>query len=82
MIVLTVTMIGAVITLVALVVTRMPQLAGAEPARLPEGFALPEGAEAQAVTFGAGWIAVVTRDDRILIFGPDGALRQEVRLVP
>jgi Flp pilus assembly protein protease CpaA len=61
-IVLTLTMIGGVITVVGLIVTRMPQ------------------AFTAAVTFGTGWIAIVTTDDRILIFGKDGALKQEVNL--
>jgi hypothetical protein len=34
------------------------------------------------VTMGTGWIAVVTSDDRILIFEPNGTLRQEVTLLP
>jgi Family of unknown function (DUF6476) len=79
--VLTLTMIIGVITVVALLVTRMPQAFSAAPG-LPEGLTLPEGAAAQAVTFGTGWIAVVTKDDRILIFGQDGKLRQEVALAP
>jgi hypothetical protein len=49
---------------------------------MPDGFTLPEGAKAEAVTFGTGWIAVVTTDDRILIFGRDGRLRQEVAITP
>jgi Family of unknown function (DUF6476) len=67
---------------VGLLVTRMPQAFSAQAPRLPDGFALPDGAKAEAVTFGAGWIAVVTEDDRILIFGRDGTLRQEVPLTP
>ncbi len=81
-ILLTLTMIVGVITVVAVLVTRMPQAFSAAGPRLPDGFALPEGAEAQAVTFGEGWIAVVTTDDRILIFSREGALRQELRLTP
>ena len=77
---LTLTMIGGVITVVGLLVTRMPQAFSAVGPSLPDGFALPDGARAQAVTFGTGWIAVVTTDDRILIFGRDGRLRQEVAL--
>jgi hypothetical protein len=80
-IVLTLTMIIGVITMVALLVTRMPQAFVSAPP-LPEGLSLPEGAKAQAVTFGTGWIAVVTTDNRIMIFGPDGKLRQEVALAP
>jgi hypothetical protein len=80
-IVLTLTMIGGVITVVGLIVTRMPQAFATSPA-LPANLTLPEGTRAQAVTFGTGWTAVVTTDDRILIFGRDGELRQEVRLSP
>ncbi len=82
MIALTLTMIGGVITVVALLVTRMPQAFLPVGPGLPEGFVLPDGTEARAVTFGEGWIAVVTGDDRILIFASDGRLRQEVALSP
>ncbi len=81
-IVLTLTMIGGVITVVGLLVTRMPHAFVAPAPSLPDDFSLPEGAKAQAVTFGTGWVAVVTTDDRILIFGSDGDLRQEVALAP
>lgn len=81
-IVLTLTMIGGVITVVGLLVTRMPQAFGAKAPSLPEEFTLPEGTRAEAVTFGTGWVAVVTTDDRILIFKEDGTLRQEVPLTP
>jgi Flp pilus assembly protein protease CpaA len=81
-ILLTLTMIGGVITVVGLLVTRMPQAFPAATPSLPEGFSLPEGAKAQAVTFGEGWIAVVTTGDRILIFGRDGRLRQDVAISP
>ncbi len=47
---------------------------------LPEALALPEGARALAVTRGPDWFAVVTGDERILIYGADGALRQEIRV--
>lgn len=80
-IVLTLTMIGGVITVVGLIVTRLPQAFSAGP-ELPADLTLPDGARAQAVTFGTGWTAVVTSDDRILIFGRDGDLRQEVKLSP
>lgn len=77
---LTLTMIGGVITVVALLVTRLPQASSAGAPKLPDVITLPEGAKAAAVTFGEDWFAVVTTDDRILIFGPDGSLRQEVPL--
>jgi len=75
-IVLMVTMIAGVITIVGLLVTRMPD--GPATIGLPEGLEMPEGASPAAVTLGTGWIAVVTTDQRILIFGTDGKLRQEV----
>lgn len=83
---LTLTMIIGVITVVTLLVTRMPTAISAPGPvlppdfALPEDFALPAGVKAEAVTFGQGWVAVVTTDDRILIFGRDGQLRQEVVL--
>jgi hypothetical protein len=79
-IVLMITMIVGVITVVGLLVTRMPSAGVASPAVPPE-LALPAGAKAQAVTFGTGWTAVVTTDNRILVFGIDGKLRQEIPIV-
>lgn len=79
-ILLMVTMILGVITVVGLLVTRMPD--GNVPV-LPETLVLPDGARAQAVTAGPGWWAVVTEDGRILIFDrATGALRQEVAITP
>jgi hypothetical protein len=87
-ILLTLTMIGGVITVVAVIVTRMPQAVGGAAAltgTLPETIALPQGAEPRAATFGTGWIAVVVRDpdgaERILVYTPEGRLRQEVTLI-
>lgn len=71
-----VTMIVGVITVVGLLVTRMPG-ASTEPL-LPSEIKLQDGATAMAVTMHADWIAVVTADNRILIFNHDGTLRQEV----
>lgn len=79
---LTLTMIGGVITVVGLLVTRMPQTLAASTPALPEGLQLPKGTRPAAVTFGTGWTAIVTTDDRILIYGKTGSLRQEMRIVP
>ena len=76
--VLTITMIVGVITVVGLLVTRMPQ-ANSAPV-VPANLTLPPGAKAAAVTMGTGWIAVVTTDDRILIFDTSGNLRQEHKI--
>ncbi len=73
-IVLMITMIAGVITIVALLVTRMNG-----PVPVPDTLTLPEGARAQAVTIGDDWVGVVTTDNRILIFDRvTGALRQEL----
>jgi hypothetical protein len=74
-----ITMIVGVITVVGLLVTRLPD-GKAQPPVLPATLALPKGTTAAAVTMGTGWIAVVTTDNRILIFAPDGHLRQEVAI--
>jgi Flp pilus assembly protein protease CpaA len=81
-ILLTLSMIGAVITVVWLLVTRMPQVIAGTAPQVPEALQLPEGKTAAAVTFGTGWTAVVTTDDHILIFGKDGKLRQDVVISP
>ena len=77
-IVLTLTMIGGVITVVGLLVTRMPQMARAPV--LPEALTLPQGTQAAAVTAGNGWFAVVTTDDRILIYDRNGEMLQEIAI--
>lgn len=81
MILLMITMIVGVITVVGLLVTRMPD-GSLKPPIVPDGLQMPVGAKAQAVTVGTGWIAVVTADNRILIFTPDGKLHQEVTVAP
>lgn len=85
-IVLTLTMIVGVITIVGVLVTRIPQTFGATGPVLPAALTLPDGLTAGAVTFGQRWTAVVARDaggaEFILIFGPDGALRQQLALTP
>lgn len=75
--VLTVTMVGGLIVLIALIVIRMQT----PPLVLPEQLALPDGARALAFTQGRDWIAVVTEDDRILVYDrATGALRQTVEI--
>ena len=78
--VLTATMIVGVLVIVGLLVTRLQQDGTPYPA-LPDRITLPEGATARAVTLGADWYAVVTADDRILIFDrASGEIRQTVRI--
>ncbi|MDP2737872.1 MAG: DUF6476 family protein [Pseudorhodobacter sp.] len=80
-IVLALTMIVGVITIVGLLVTRLPAQFQATPA-LPDRITLPEGVHATAITQGPDWFAVVTSDERILIFARDGSLRQQVLIAP
>lgn len=69
-------MMLGIAAIVVLLFVRMPR----PLPPLPAAITLPGDAEAVAVTRGADWVAVVTRDDRILIFGAGGGLRQEVRI--
>jgi len=76
------TMIAGFLVIVALFVIRLPGGGGDTGAlALPEAIALPEGAQATAFTRGRDWVAVVTEDDRILIYdAATGALRQTLRI--
>lgn len=79
--VLTVTLILGVITIVGLLVTRLPRPAAAPP-DFPASLALPDGAQPEAITRGPGWIGVVSTDGRIFIFDADGTPRQEIAIQP
>jgi hypothetical protein len=75
--VLTTVMIGGVIVVIGLLVTRLSSTAPILPAKI----ALPGGATAQAFTQGDDWYAIVTTNDQILIYDRlTGALRQTVTL--
>ena len=76
MTVLTAVMIAGVIAVVALLVTRLPGAA----VRVPDALALPDGADAHAVTQAPGYWIVTTTDGRALIFDAEGALRRELPL--
>ncbi|MFO7759504.1 MAG: DUF6476 family protein [Roseovarius sp.] len=79
--VLTATMIVGVLVIVGLLVTRLQQADTTPAPALPDRVTLPDGATARAVTMGGDWYAVVTTDDRILIFdAATGDLRQTVRI--
>ncbi|MDE4097748.1 MULTISPECIES: DUF6476 family protein [Rhodobacterales] len=74
---LTVVMIGGLVLVISLLVIRL----SADGPSLPESITLPDGVTAEAVTFGTGWVAVVTQDQRILILDPEtSAVRQEIEL--
>lgn len=78
---LMITMIVGVITVVGLLVTRMPD-ASTPPPRLPDSLSLPEGLVAEAVTFGKGWIAVVTTDQQVLLLDSAGRVLQQIPVAP
>ncbi|WP_058277654.1 MULTISPECIES: DUF6476 family protein [Ruegeria] len=72
---LTAVMIGGVLVTFALIVIRLSD----RTPTLPDQIELPDGAKAQAVTIGSNWYAVVTDDNRILIFDKTtGKQRQEI----
>lgn len=76
--ILTVTMIGGFLTIVALFVMRFAEMNRVE---LPDTITLPDGAVATAFTRGEGWFAVVTGDGEILIYSRvTGNLRQRIRI--
>lgn len=73
--VLTATMIGGVILIIALIVMRF----NAPPPDLPQTITLPGGAKAISFTQGPDWYAVVTDADEILIYDRiTGQLRQSI----
>lgn len=75
--VLTAVMIGGVLVVTALLVTRLSDV-GPD---LPETITLPDGTTAANFTQGADWYAVVTTEDQILIFDRlTGKLRQTITL--
>lgn len=72
---LTAVMIGGVLVTFALIVIRLSDRAPT----LPDQIDLPDGARAQALTIGNNWYAVVTDDNRILIFDKTtGKLKQDI----
>ncbi|MEW2917148.1 DUF6476 family protein [Ruegeria sp. ANG10] len=74
---LTAVMIGGVLVTFALIVIRLSD----RTPSLPDQVELPDGAKAQAVTIGSNWYAVVTDDNRILIFDKTtGRQRQEITI--
>ena len=78
------TMILGLITIVALLVIRLPKPAAPRPA-LPEALRLPEGLAAEAVTMGRDWLGIVASGaagEEILIFdGKTGTLRQRIPVI-
>ena len=75
--VLTITMIGGLLTLIALIVIRLPS---AKPLILPDEITLPAGITAEAVTLTPDRLIVIT-GDQILIYGrASGELSKRISL--
>ena len=78
--VLTATMIGGVLAIIALLVIRLQAAPEAILPTLPAEIELPAGVQPRAVTFGPGWVGVVGDNDTLLIFDPSGALVDEITI--
>ena len=72
----TVTMIGGVLIIIALLVIRLND----DAVSLPASVTLPNGTKPVAFTQTKDWYAVVTEDNRILIFDLNGELSQTMRV--
>ena len=76
---LSATMILGVLAIVILLVIRLQAPSGPF---VPDAIVLPDGVTATAYTQGTGWIAIVTSQDEILIYDPDGhALLRRIPIV-
>ena len=76
---LTVTTIVGLIVLISVIVMRVQEMDAQSAPIAFDQLTLPDGATAVGYTKGRDWHAIVTDDDRILIFDTaTGALRQEI----
>jgi hypothetical protein len=71
---LTVVMIGGLLVVIGLLVTRL----NADDVPLPAEITLPDGSSPDAVTFGATWIAGVSGDRILILDRETGQIRQEI----
>ena len=81
--ILTASMIAGLVTIIVLIVIRVPNVIRTveDPLPLPEAITLPEGVKAQTFTRGPNWYAVVTEDNEILIYDLEsGELKQTVSI--
>lgn len=78
---LTLVMILGLVTVVGLLVTRLNAVAPLP--QLPDSMQLPQGVQPSAVTFGRGWVVVVSDAGEVLLFESDGgAPVQRIALPP
>lgn len=80
---LAVTMIAGLITIVALLVIRLPAQGRAQAPELPAlpaAITLPEGVAALSVSFAEGRVVVLGQGGEVLLYSPEGALLGQTRL--
>ena len=78
--ILTITMIAGFLVIVTLFVIKFSSLGSTEP-DLPDTVTLPADTNATAFTQGTDWFAIITDDNRILIYDrEDGSLRQTLQI--
>lgn len=85
MTILTASMILGLVTIIVLIVIRVPNVIRTveDPIPLPSELTLPDGTVATSFTQGQDWYAVVTQDNEILIFDRgDNSLRQTIIINP
>ncbi len=81
MTILTATMITGVILIIALLVMRLN--APTATVSLPDSLQVPKDVTVTAFTKGKGWYALVTKNQRILIFdAASGAIQQTIAIKP
>ena len=76
--ILTLTMIGGIITLVTLIFIRFQD--ATTPLRLPKSIMLPDGNTPLAFTRSEDWYAVVTNNEQILVYDLNGVLFQTINV--
>ncbi|MEY8830662.1 DUF6476 family protein [Sedimentitalea sp. XS_ASV28] len=79
--VLTAVMIGGLLVIVSLIVIRFSSDRTPAAIPLPDHITLPDGTRAEAFTVTADWYAVITGDERVLIYDrASGDLRKTIDL--
>ena len=76
--ILTLTMIGGIITLVTLIFMRFQD--APVPLGLPKSIRLPDGSTPLAFTRSEDWYAVVTNNEQILVYDLNGVLFQTINI--
>lgn len=73
---LTATMMIGLVILVTLIVIRFKE----RQTTWPDAISIPSGVQAVSITSGKGWFGIVTDDQRLLIYAPDGTFQKEIKI--